>query len=75
MLEEKASEIEEQALKLRDEMVKEEIISENFPSPYFSFSELVDSLDNYPIVDITLESTLDLIDFLRTYFPRKEIYR
>ena len=63
LLEEKANDIEEQALKLRREMVKEEIITENFPVPYFSFSELIDSLDNYPIVDITLESTLDLIDF------------
>ena len=41
-----ANEIEEQAVKFREENIAEEILDESFPSPYLSWSELEDSWHN-----------------------------
>jgi transcription-repair coupling factor (superfamily II helicase) len=44
ILESTASEIEEQAVKLRGESIAEGTLSEDFPVPYISWSELADAL-------------------------------
>ncbi len=47
-----ADEIEEQAVKFREESVKEEILGDDFPIPYLSWSELEDALYNRPRLEL-----------------------
>jgi len=41
-----AEEIEEQAVKLREESINEGILPEDFPIPYLTWSELIDTIDS-----------------------------
>ena len=64
ILESTGFEIEEQAIKLRNESIAEGTLAENFPIPYISWSELADSLQNQSTLELghstAEESTSDL---------------
>jgi len=47
VIESAALEIEEQAVKLRSESIEEGTLSESFPIPYYSWSELADDLQSH----------------------------
>lgn len=44
-----ADEIEEQAIRLRHEMVKDGLLDDRFPVPYLTWGELLDSLGSMPV--------------------------
>jgi len=52
LLESAVTEVEEQAVKLRAESVSEGTLTENFPVPYLSWSELADALQNRPTLEL-----------------------
>lgn len=52
LIETMANEVEEQAVKFRQESVKEGALAENFPAPYISWSELNDSLGEFINLDL-----------------------
>ncbi|MBN2386221.1 MAG: transcription-repair coupling factor [Anaerolineales bacterium] len=60
MLESAVSEIEEQAVKLRAESISEGILAEDFPVPYFSWSELNDALGGFPMTELG-RSTVEVV--------------
>jgi len=47
-----AAEIEEQAVRLRDDSIKEGTLAANFPIPYISWSEIHDTLDRHRWLDM-----------------------
>jgi transcription-repair coupling factor (superfamily II helicase) len=47
MLQATAMDIEEQAVKLRMDSIREETLSQNFPVPYLSWSEIQDTLEHH----------------------------
>ena len=47
-----ADEIEEQAVKLRQSSIQEELLDEDFPIPYFPWSELEDSLSGFTKLEL-----------------------
>ena len=47
-----ANEIEEQAVKLRHESIREGTLAEDFPIPYLSFSEVTDSLGGHRWINL-----------------------
>ncbi|MCE1253652.1 MAG: transcription-repair coupling factor [Anaerolineae bacterium] len=58
-----ATEVEEQAVKLRHENISEGLIPEDFPIPYLPWSEIVDSLTGHPFLELGYageEATSDL---------------
>ena len=46
------SEVEEQAVKFRQESIAEGTLSENFPVPYLTWSELLDSIQSHPWLEL-----------------------
>ena len=52
MLQAVANEVEEQAVRLRQESISEGTLSENFPVPYLSWSELQDSLSGHSWLEL-----------------------
>ncbi len=52
LLESTVGEIEEQAVKLRDELIAEGTLAENFPIPYLSWSEVVDTLSSHICLEL-----------------------
>jgi len=47
-----AAEVEEQAVRFRKESIEEGVLSNDFPLPYLPWSELFDSFQNKPIVEM-----------------------
>ncbi len=64
ILENAGSEIEEQAVRLRNESIAEGTLSEDFPIPYISWSELEDGLQDFAFIELghstAEESSIDL---------------
>ncbi|MCL5611255.1 MAG: transcription-repair coupling factor, partial [Chloroflexi bacterium] len=54
------SEVEEQAVKLRQESIEEGTLSPDFPVPYLTWSELLDSLQGYTSLELGYSSVLEL---------------
>ena len=52
MMQSVATEIEEQAVRLRQESISEGTLPANFPIPYLSWSELQDSLSGHPWLEL-----------------------
>lgn len=52
LLESTVAEIEAQAIQLRAESIAEGVLAEDYPIPYFSWSELVDSLQQHPTLEL-----------------------
>jgi transcription-repair coupling factor (superfamily II helicase) len=81
ILESTAAEIEEQAVKLRAESINEGTLSEDFPIPYLSWSELSDDLSGHLCLELgrstveeLRESTKigDIVDGLSNQFEHVE---
>ncbi|MGE5248960.1 MAG: transcription-repair coupling factor [Bacteroidota bacterium] len=60
LVESMANEIEEQATRFRSESVEEGTLPADFPVPYLSWSELVDSLHGRPVLELGRSSEGDL---------------
>ncbi len=69
ILESTGSEIEEQAIKLRSESIAEGVLTEDFPVPYISWSELADTMQSFTCMELghstAKESTGDLASQFR----------
>ena len=46
------NEVEEQSLRIRQESIKDGLLAEDFPAPYLDFSEIQDSLDGHPTLEL-----------------------
>jgi transcription-repair coupling factor (superfamily II helicase) len=69
LLEVTASEIEEQAVKLRQESVREGTLAPDFPVPYLSWSEIQDTLGNYPFLELGRSTAEDLSEISKAFIP------
>ncbi len=58
LLESTVAEIEEQAVRLRAESIAEGTLPENYPIPYFSWSELLDSLNQHFALELGYSTAL-----------------
>jgi transcription-repair coupling factor (superfamily II helicase) len=72
ILESTGSEIEEQAIKLRSESIEEGILSEDFPVPYISWSELADALQSYTCLELGRSTSDDANGDLASQFGHIE---
>ena len=64
-----ANEIEEQAVRFRIDSIKENIISDDFPLPYISWSEMEDILSGHHCVDFGYSLSEDLSLFENVFIP------
>jgi len=62
------SEIEEQAVKLRQESIEEGTLSPDFPVPYLTWSELLDSLHGYNSLELGYSSAQENEESLSSAF-------
>jgi len=62
------SEVEEQAVKLRQESIEEGILSPDFPVPYLTWSELLDSLHGYTSLELGYSSAQESEESLSSAF-------
>ncbi|MCZ2126554.1 MAG: transcription-repair coupling factor [Anaerolineales bacterium] len=72
LLETMANEIEEQALKFRQDSVDEGTLSADFPAPYVTWSELSDSLSQFPHLDFGYSTEAPETDSLSSHFGHDE---
>jgi transcription-repair coupling factor (superfamily II helicase) len=63
-----ANEIEEQAVKLRQESIREGTLAADFPIPYLSFSEINDSLASHHWIDFGRSDDIEAISELSGSF-------
>jgi len=54
-----SNEIEEQAVKLRDESIREGVLPEDYPIPYVTWSELEDSLQGHSLLELGFSTAGD----------------
>ena len=52
VVESMVSEVEEQALKLRQESIQEGLLAPDFPIPYITWPELLDDLHDHPLLEL-----------------------
>lgn len=64
-----ANEIEEQAVRFRIDSIKEEIISESFPLPYISWSEIEDILSGHKWIDLGFSLSEETLYFEKLFAP------
>ncbi len=62
------SEVEEQAVKLRQESIEEGTLSPDFPAPYLTWSELLDSLHGYTSLELGYSSAQESEESLSSAF-------
>jgi transcription-repair coupling factor (superfamily II helicase) len=68
-----SNEVEEQAVKFRDESIQEGVIPENYPVPYITWSELHDSLHGHAALELGFSTAGDLKeDSLAAQFSHDE---
>jgi len=67
-----ANEVEEQALKFRQESTTDGTLSKDFPVPYLPWSELNDSLDGYLFVELAQSAQADGVSGLASKFGHDE---
>jgi transcription-repair coupling factor (superfamily II helicase) len=72
ILENVGSDIEEQAVKLRSESISEGTLSEDFPVPYISWSELVDTLQGSTFLELGHSSAEENTGDLASHFNKLE---
>ena len=72
MIELMANEVEEQALKFRQESITEGTLSAGFPVPYLPWSELNDSLDDYARLTLGRSAEVEAEDGLGLHFGHDE---
>lgn len=63
-----AIEVEEQAVKLRQESIREHTLPEDFPIPYLTFSEIADSLSGHHWLDLGRSEDIEEISELSGSF-------
>jgi transcription-repair coupling factor (superfamily II helicase) len=64
-----ANNIEEQAVKLRSEMIKEGVLTEDFPIPYLTWSELQDTLSGLSWLELGRSTAPDIQYFGESIKP------
>jgi transcription-repair coupling factor (superfamily II helicase) len=66
-LEDMVNEIEEQALSMRQDFVKEGTLADDYPVPYLTWEEFQDSLLNHQVIDLGLPSARQVEGFAETF--------
>ncbi len=66
-----ANEIEEQAVRLREESIKANTLSADFPVPYFSWSEVNDLIQHHHWVELGFSSSEQPSDLAQAFQPGK----
>jgi transcription-repair coupling factor (superfamily II helicase) len=69
LLQDSIGEIEEQALGLRLDYVKEGTLPEDFPIPYLTWAEIQDSLSMHPVLELGPSSTLEGSRLAQSFTP------
>lgn len=69
-----ATEIEEQAVRLRQESISEGTLPENFPVPYLSWSELQDSLSGHAFLELGRSTAAEDLSELSADFQPGQRY-
>jgi transcription-repair coupling factor (superfamily II helicase) len=64
-----AEEIEEQAVKLRQESIEEGILTEDFPVPYITWSELIDSIQAMRWLELGRSTANTVSDLAEAFMP------
>ncbi len=64
-----ANEIEEQSVRFRQESIQEGILPEDFPVPYLSWSEVVDSVSRYPWIEMGYTTAPDEFALAAAFTP------
>lgn len=64
-----SEEVEKDALELREMLIKEGKLEKNFPTPYFSWSELVDQMQPFNPVNMSFSGTDTLPSFRQCIQP------
>lgn len=72
LIEVMANEVEEQAVKFRQECIAEGTLSADFPVPYLPWSELNDSLDDFVRLELGRSTESELEDGLASRFGHDE---
>jgi transcription-repair coupling factor (superfamily II helicase) len=72
ILEITTTEIEEQAIKLRNDSIAEGTLAEDFPVPYTSWSELADALQSFPTLELGHSSAKEPSENLASQFQPVE---
>lgn len=60
-------EIEEQAVEMRSDRIAEQALSEDFPIPYLTLTELQDSLSTHPTVELGPSAMLEATSFAQRF--------
>lgn len=63
------TDIEEEAVRMREESIVERDLPENFPIPYLSWSELQDSLSTHYVIDLGRSSAEEPCDLAQAFQP------
>lgn len=69
LLQNVANEIEEQAVKLRNECIHEGTLDSNYPIPYLSWSEVQDNLSTHSWLELGYSSTEETPRFAQAFEP------
>jgi len=69
LLQSLAVEIEEQAVRLRSESIAEGTLSEDYPTPYLSWSELLDSLTGHIWLELGHGSEVEISELANDFKP------
>jgi len=69
MLQATATDIEEQAVKLRMDSIREKTLSQNFPVPYLSWSEIQDTLEHHTWLELGRSTTVDPSELAQAFMP------
>jgi transcription-repair coupling factor (superfamily II helicase) len=64
-----ATEVEEQAVKLRQESITEGTLAEDFPIPYLPWSEIQDSLSTHPWMELGQPEEGEISDLATSFTP------
>jgi transcription-repair coupling factor (superfamily II helicase) len=67
ILVETAEEIEEQAVRFRDESIQEGVLDKDFPTPYLSWSELEESIHSRNTLDLGFSAESDPSELSQTF--------
>lgn len=68
-LEALVNEIEEQAVRFREESIKEGTLPEDFPIPYLTWAEIKDSFGDHSWIDLGFEAENEISDLAQAFSP------
>ena len=72
LIESLANEVEEQAVKFRQESIEEGTLSKDFPVPYISWSELHDNIEGFATLELGHSTSSDQLSVISEQFGHDE---